>query len=424
MKAVLTNFGTTGDVLPLLALARELRRAGHTVVMACPPSHEETVASHGFRFVSAGPDMQDIQTTINQRWIAEDSASTSPADMQALLAPLGRALPQTYETLRELARGADVIVSGPAQPAARMVHETTAIPFASVQFSNFGGIGTPALQAATAALVNPFRERLGLRPLANPVTRDANSPQLALYAMSRHLLPKTAGWPPHYRVVGFFLSEPGDWTPEAPLREFLEGGEPPVVLSFGSMPHADPRRMTELIGEAVSRAGVRAVLQQGHSGLGAPDAGASTRRPDRGTGPVFVAGFVPHGWLFPRGACVVHHGGAGTAAAAFSAGKPTVYVPHGVIFDQTYWAQLSRDHGCSGAPIPFHELSATRLASAICECLGRTAWQGAASRLGEQVRAEHGVRTARRAIEELVRHVGLQDQDRERPVERQPLRSF
>lgn len=396
MRAVLTNFGTTGDVLPLIALAHELRRARHDVLMACPPSHEAHITRCGLPFVATGPDLRDLQTSINQQWIDQESTTTSVSGMHALLAPLEQALPGTYDVLSSLARRADVLISGPAQPAARMVHETTAVPFASVQFSNFGGTGPPALRAATAALVNPFRERLGLRPLADPVTRDANSPQLGLYAMSRHLLPRTAAWPPHQRVVGFFVPDDADYVPDEALRRFVEADEPPVVLSFGSMPHADPRSLTRLIVDAVSAAGVRAVLQMGASGLG-----EDTPRS------IYVTGFVPHGWLFPRGCCIVHHGGAGTAAAVFRSGRPSVYVPHGSIFDQAYWAQLSREHGCSGDPIPFQALTASRLAAAIRDCLTRPELAQGAARLGERVRAERGVGTARQAIEDLVGRVGL-----------------
>ncbi len=398
MNVLLTNFGTAGDIVPLLALARELRAAGHDTVMACATSHAPFVASQGIAYAEVGPDLRDEQTAINQRWIEDESASASTADMHTLLAPLARAIPETYETLRALARRADVLISGPAQPAARMVHETTAVPFVSVQFSNFGGIGTPALQAATAALINPFRARLRLQPLANPVTLDANSPQLALYAMSRHLLPRPPAWPAHLHIVGFFFLDQPDWLPDPALRAFLDAGDPPAIFSFGSMPHTEPSRILALIDEAAARAGVRAVIQQAASD------------PDARVGPnLHIIGFAPHAWLFSRAGCVVHHGGAGTAAAAFRAGKPTVFVPHGAIFDQTYWAQLSRDHGCSGEPMPFQALTAPRLAASLRECLDRDDRRHNAARIGLQVQMEHGVQTARRAIEDLVRRVGLAD---------------
>ena len=55
---------------------------------------------------------------------------------------------------------------------------------------------------------------------------------------------------------------------------------------------------------------------------------------------VYAAGFLPHAWLLPRAACVVHHGGAQSSAAVFRAGVPAVVVPH--VRDQPIWAELSR----------------------------------------------------------------------------------
>jgi sterol 3beta-glucosyltransferase len=397
MRAVFTNFGTMGDILPLIALAYVFRRRGHEVVMAFAPSHRHIVAAHGFQFAPVGPDLGDVQHAINLRWITDESTYASTDAMTCLLAPLASALPETYDDLRRATRQADVLVSGPAQPAARMVHETTAIPFASVQFSNFGGSGTPGLQAATAAAINPFRKALGLTPLANPTTVDANSPQLALYAMSRHLMPRPARWPAHYRIVGFFFLAAQEWVPDDALMRFMDADVPPVIVSFGSMPQVEPRRVDDVIREAASIAGVRIVLQR-NDGVGGT-AGQSER--------VHVTGFVPHSWLFARGSCVVHHGGAGTAAAVFRSGRPSVYVPHGRIFDQHYWAQLSRDVRCSGDPIPIEELTAPRLAHAIRDALDVPERRAAARGLGELVAGEDGTAGARAAIEGLVTRVGL-----------------
>lgn len=46
---------------------------------------------------------------------------------------------------------------------------------------------------------------------------------------------------------------------------------------------------------------------------------------------------VPHDWLFPRIAGVVHHGGAGTTAAGLRAGVPTIIKPF--FGDQNFWAE-------------------------------------------------------------------------------------
>ncbi len=339
MRIVLTNFGTIGDVQPFLALAVQLRERGHEPIMAFSPQYEQFVAARQLPFVPVGPDMQAAQRDINQAWV---TMPESAAQMQAILSPLMELLPKAFATLRELCRGADLLVSGPAQPAARMIHELTGIPFVSVQLSNFGGAGPPALQAASAALLNPFRVEQGLPPLANPLTLDANSPQLALYAISRHVLPRPADWPAHYHLTGYFFLDDAEAEIEQELEEFVAAGERPLVITFGSMAGTDPQQLTTLFLEAVEIAGCRAIIQQNWAGLD------TAHLPPQ----VYAAGYVPHAWLFPRAGCIVHHGGGGTAGAVFRAGVPSVFVPHGQIFDQHYIAILAQELGCAGPPIP------------------------------------------------------------------------
>src|SRR5258708_9892738 len=58
----------------------------------------------------------------------------------------------------------------------------------------------------------------------------------------------------------------------------------------------------------------------------------------------------PHDWLFPRVAAAVHHGGAGTTAAALRAGVPSVVVPF--FADQPFWAWRGSAPGAGPPPPP------------------------------------------------------------------------
>lgn len=392
MRAVLTSFGTTGDFMPYLALAVELRRHGHDPVLAYPPYYRALAERFNMEFVPIGPDLQAIQSSIT---IALHTMPETVAELRALFEPLALALPQMYAELRAACQTADVLISGPMQPASRMVHETTGIPFVSSQENHFGGGGAIAFQQATAALINPVRARLGLQPLDHPVTHDANSPQLALYAMSRHITPAPRDWPAHYHMTGFFFLDDEEWQPDAALTEFIAAGGPPVVVTFGSMTHEDPDALTDLLLAAIDQAGCRAIIQQGWSGL------AQRTLPPN----IHMIGFVPHSWLFSQAACVVHHGGTGTTAAALRAGVPSVFVPH--TFDQPIWAELAHSCGYAGPPLPYLEMTAERLGAAISATLTTPRYQQVATELSEKIRAEQGVTKARRLIEQLVHNIGL-----------------
>ena len=58
MRIVLTSFGTLGDIHPLIALSLELRRRGHTPVLAVPEIFRPKIASLDLEFAPVGPHPQ------------------------------------------------------------------------------------------------------------------------------------------------------------------------------------------------------------------------------------------------------------------------------------------------------------------------------------------------------------------------------
>ena len=141
--------------------------------------------------------------------------------------------------------------------------------------------------------------------------------------------------------------------PPARLEAFLQRGPEPIAITFGSMSTPNHAKLARVLVEGVVRSGVRAVIPAGRLRID-PD----SLPPD-----VFVTGDVPYHWLFRRVAAVIHHGGAGTTAAALRAGIPSAFVPH--IADNNYWARVVRDLGAAPAPIAYQHFSAGRLAKVI-----------------------------------------------------------
>jgi len=110
---------------------------------------------------------------------------------------------------------------------------------------------------------------------------------------------------------------------------------------------------------------------------------------------------IAHSWLYPRCSAVVHHGGAGTTAAALRAGVPAVVVPfHG---DQPFWARRVHSMGTGPAPIARQRLTAPKLAAALREATTSAQMRARAAELGTLVRAEDGVA---RAVASIVRLAG------------------
>jgi UDP:flavonoid glycosyltransferase YjiC (YdhE family) len=106
---------------------------------------------------------------------------------------------------------------------------------------------------------------------------------------------------------------------------------------------------------------------------------------------------VPHSWLLPQVAAVVHHGGAGVTAAALRAGVPSVVVP--VFGDQTFWAERVHALGVAPHPIPRRHLTSHNLAAAMQQAIADPTLRARCQPLAASLQAEDGVAAAIRWLE-------------------------
>ena len=194
-------------------------------------------------------------------------------------------------------------------------------------------------------------------------------------------------------MTGYWFSpEPENWIPPEALVEFLDTGEKPVVVSLGAMSLSkhDANPMVELMLGAASLSKCRMIIQGWETAI------ANITLPEN----VIGVGSVPHGWLLPRCAAIVHHGGFGTTAAGFRAGIPQIVIPH--IIDQFVWGNLVAQKKLGPKPISRKKLSEENLSVAIRSTLDDQAMRDNASAVGGLVRAEDGVGNAVRFIQELL----------------------
>jgi len=161
---------------------------------------------------------------------------------------------------------------------------------------------------------------------------------------------------------------------------------PPVYVGFGSMNQEQPERLADVVAAALERSDQRGILASGWGGL----------KQRRLTENILQVDDIPHQWLFPRMAAIVHHGGAGTTAAALRSGIPSVVVPFGG--DQHHWGRILIEKGVSPQMLPVDDLTEESLAHAISLAMS----DRRASSLGESILKEDGVS---RAIEIVDQHL-------------------
>jgi UDP:flavonoid glycosyltransferase YjiC (YdhE family) len=233
---------------------------------------------------------------------------------------------------------------------------------------------------------------LGLRPasFSRPFYSDHSKGLPTLYGFSPSVIPKPADWGDDIYVTGYwFLDSADDWTPPSDLMDFLEAGSPPIYIGFGSMSSRKPEETAELVIKALRKTNQRALLFSGWGGLHKEDL------PDS----VFMIDSVPHSWLFPRVAAVVHHGGAGTTAAGLRAGIPSIVIPF--FGDQPFWGRRVAGLGVGPVPISRHKLTADKLAQAIQEAVTNTGMRQRAAELGLKIQAEDGIANAVEVIQRM-----------------------
>ncbi|GAA1667525.1 glycosyltransferase [Streptomyces yatensis] len=390
MRILIVTAGSRGDVAPYTGLGRRLLAAGHEVAVAAHPPFAGLVGGCGLDHLPLPGDPRELIRT-----------RARAASWEETRAAMAAFLDRLADGVVAAADGADLVLTafGPAA-LSRAAGEAYGIPVigtylapacATREFPLAGPTGGDDLGpdgnlaagrklladagALQAGAVAGLRTRLGLPTAASQQTGADIRP--VFHGFSPLVVPRPADWPSGVEVAGYWWpARPRGWRPPPELVDFLQAGPPPVFIGFGSMAPGEGDRLGELVTAAVARAGVRAVVQTGWAGLAA--AGDD----------VLTVGDLPHDWLFPHMAAVVHHAGAGTTGAGLRAGVPAVPVP--AMADQPFWATRLHRLGVAPRPLPLDALTAESLATAITTCLTNPALGRRAAELAEAVATEDG----------------------------------
>lgn len=409
VRITLLTIGAMGDTQPFVALGVRLKQEGYQVKLAARPDFAPLAAEFGIDFAPLGKPYQAIMTTASGT-----SAIVSGNPLQLVRQSLRQTqrkafLDQLDVDTWQAVQGAEAIVFKSSWIPFYSVAEKMGVPFAAAMlmpltptraFPSFlvgngkdhGRLLNALLWKLTEQYVwqvarrydNQFRhDVLGMKPLPffGPAARQNRERMPLFYAYSPTLLSRPSDWPNRIHVTGFWFSDPpAGWQPPAELVHFLNAGSPPVYIGFGSMPTEDSATTLNMILKALAESGQRGILLSGWAGIG-----QGRHLPEN----VLCIEHVPHTWLFPKLAAVVHHGGAGTTGAGLRSGVPSIITPFTV--DQPSWARHVHALGVGPAAIPYRTLTAERLANAIREAVSNQEIRKQAVKIGQKIRTEDGL---------------------------------
>jgi sterol 3beta-glucosyltransferase len=410
VRIALLAAGTRGDVQPYVALGLGLRAAGHRVTIATSANLTAFVREHGLDAAAMAGDSARWTA-----WLAGQPARTRPDRLLRAVRPRAGALEDELARMvrdaHRAAAGCDLLVSSATgfwagQPVAAALgvphcsafiqpwHPTAAFP--QLYWPELRAAPRPARRAYNLAThrltlwglrrLHAAARRRALAATLGADPRPYTSDPLVLYGFSPAWLARPADWAEGVRVTGFWFLDGSGWRPPPRLAAFLAAGPPPVYVGFGSLAGVRPP-LVEMAVEALGRAGLRGVLATGWGEWRGP-------LPDS----VLALDAAPHDWLFERVAAVVHHGGAGTTAAALRAGRPSVAVPF--LHDHAFFARRVAARGLGPPPVPAARATTGLLRAAIERAVADRSMVAGAAAMRSEIAAEHGVRRAVALIEE------------------------
>ncbi|MEO1286148.1 MAG: glycosyltransferase [Chloroflexota bacterium] len=418
MKIIILAYGSRGDVQPAVALGQGLQSAGFDITIGAGTDFEAFIMDAGLPFAQFNANMQDlVNSEAGKNWLGGQSKNGLEEIRSMRRALLDMSGHVTDDVLR-LTNDADVIISGlPLFPVAETIAEKFGKRHINMQFMPLNptkhGSATPrfpvskgktmlnkaagyvsqmALYWVFTDLLNDFRAELGLNKWSfGDYAYAYNQKVPILYGVSPQVIGTLSDWNNTQHITGYwFYDAPSDWQPSDALCDFLNNGQAPIYIGFGSMSSQDPEKTANIMIDALIQSNRRGIIYSGWAGLQAHDL------PDD----IFLLDGASHDWLFPQMAGVIHHGGAGTTSAGIRAGVPSTIVWH--MGDQPYWGRRIYELGIGSEPIARANLSGDKLVKAINSMTTSPQMQGQAQGLGTRIRQEDGIGNAVKIVQQIL----------------------
>ena len=421
MKIAITTVGTRGDLQPYIALGLGLKEAGHEVLIVSSKNEETFVKSYGLDFFSLSVDIQKL---MDGEEVQEMSKGNNP--LKFILShlkgskKLKQLMVETQGEIWTACQFADIIIFHPGMPLGFFIAQekkrisVMANPFPVIATSDYPAIlfyTSPRLGRLWNKITHKIFEKIfwslsksavvefwnktvktNKNFSASPMRQQIESGMPIINGYSNLFFNQPNEWQSNIHTTGnWFIEKEPNFIPPTELSKFIENGELPIYIGFGSMKDIKSFKTTlNIIKEALDITKQRAVI-----GLGWSKLSYNENIPDN----IFLIESTPHTWLFPKMKTVIHHGGAGTTATGLRAGKPTIIIPHNA--DQPAWGQKVFELGVGSKPIKKTQLTADKLASAINFTQQANIITNA-NKLGQELRKENGVKNAVKIINDYI----------------------
>ncbi|MDD2774657.1 MAG: glycosyltransferase [Gallionella sp.] len=414
MKIGIQTWGSTGDIMPFIALADGLIQAGHQVTLVVSSidnrSYQETCESLGipYRQIPAHIDF-DVRE-FSQRTLRMNTRQWLIVLLEATFFPYEQ---EIYQAAIQLVAEHDLVIGHnflyPLKLAAKKHHK----PHISVMYwpvtittntsppSRLPNLGRTLNRWQWELLhqvfdwilkkrISPLWIAEGMPAFKHVYDSLLSSDLLNLVTVDPLLCSVSHEWRAVHQLCGFLnLPERAEhWHASPTLQTFLAQGEKPIYMTLGSLQQTVPEWSMELFIHAARLAGCRAIIQ-----TSSPHYPADTQQDN-----VFFIGRHPYSPLFQHCAAVVHHGGSGTSHVVTQSGCPSIVIHS--MDEQLFWSLQLQHAGLAPAPLAIKRATAEKLAERIKTVMASSDMTKRAQQAKQSMSNTQGILNAVRLIEE------------------------
>lgn len=409
-RILFSGDGSSGDLLPMVLMAREFQLAGYDVCVCGSSEYAQMARDFAVPFEPYPHNYSKLYL--------EKQRTGYIHNMRENIRHQAMLFQGEYELLSRIAPQFDVLINFLAELFVPSVAE--AFRLLNIKLFTFPMVGSERYAPPTglpfitenkrlntwhwkaAALaarhlfgynrkVNRLRGKLNLPPVKDLLAHNSRFDHMMI-GLYEELMPPCKSWSDlDHTYIGPCLPQTQVRLSED-LEAFLAQGSKPIYIGFGSMHHAESEWLTRILLDAVHHAGVRAIVAQNASKIG-----NGLRRSEN----VFVLRDypIPHHVLFPRLKAAVHHGSWIATHLAAQAGIPQLVLPQAS--DQYLWAHVVWKNRLGPSGVDMNRMRAKKLSAAIEQLTQRQEYEANAQALAARVSGIDGAKNAVRLFERL-----------------------
>lgn len=397
MKIAILTLGTRGDVQPYAVLGQALKQRGHQVTLSTAKNFEQLVKSYDIDFEPIEADFQELLNSDEGKKMMKGNPFAVKRNLNTWVYPL---ITNSLTDFYKLAKESDIVLyhvktladSFADQFPNKMIRANV-LPIVepTKEFANpaFSGLWLPSfLNKLTYNFSN-----LSIKLLSKPIGQFRTKFDLPkiftvptirnIYGISSHFLAVPQDFLAHSKFTGFWFGTSSTEL-STDLTDFINAGEPPLLLTFGSMPFKSKFDLLTAIIKLTQQSDTRIIVVKGW--------GLEYTEQLENNPKIKVISSAPYEKLFPLTKAIIHHGGVGTTAECLRAGKPFMICP--ILYpigDQKFWGQHAYKKGLAVKPIPISKMKEKIFLESVNELLTNKQLYDTAKQIQILIKNENGL---------------------------------